>query len=151
AAKINISNVQIKENVPPEPPTTDPVENTLSSEAMDVTIDEVFPRVIEYNVDGKVMNGQTSPVYGLRLNSMLYYPEVNFDKVSDSEAVYTMTVEDKDENLDAELKLSIKVKDNKVIYSFDKITNAADAPIEPVQFADMSFISVTTDDAYAEA
>ncbi|GGJ98298.1 hypothetical protein GCM10007063_20740 [Lentibacillus kapialis] len=151
AAKITISNVTIKEYEMPEPPNTDPVENTISSDAMDVTIDEVFPRVIEYNVDGKVMHGQVSPVYGLYINNMLYYPEVSFEKVSDNEAVYTLSVTNISEKLDAELKLSLKVRNNKVIYSFDKVTNNGSAPIESLQFADMNVISINADNADAKA
>ncbi|MBD1221214.1 endo-alpha-N-acetylgalactosaminidase family protein [Virgibacillus halodenitrificans] len=151
AANVTISNVKITESSAPEAPDTEPIENTLSSDEMEVTIDEVFPRVINYNVDGKVMHGQESPVYGLNINGMLYYPEVAFEKVSDNEAVYTMSVTDLDEKLDAEFKLSLKVEDNKVVYSFDEITNKADAPIETIDFADMNFISVNAEDGDAKA
>ncbi|ASK64334.1 endo-alpha-N-acetylgalactosaminidase [Virgibacillus phasianinus] len=151
AANITISNVSIQEYTPPEPPNTEPVEQTLSSDYMDVTIDEVFPRVIKYNVDDHVMNGQASPVYGLKVNNMLYYPEVSFEKVSDSEAVYTLTVKDEFEGLDATFTLSLKVDNNKVIYSFDEISNKGNAAIETIEFADMNFISVNATETNAKA
>ncbi|GAA0591617.1 hypothetical protein GCM10009001_04670 [Virgibacillus siamensis] len=151
AANITISNVSITEYTPPEPPNTEPVKTTLSSDYMDVTIDEVFPRVIKYKVDDRVMNGQTSPVYGLKVNNMLYYPEVSFEKVSDSEAKYTLKVKDEFAGLDAEFTLSLKVKDNKVVYSFDDITNNGDAAIEKIKFADMNFISVNASQSGAKA
>lgn len=151
AADITISNVSIQEYIPPEPPNTQPKEQTLSSGYMDVIIDEVFPRVMEYNVGDKVMNGQKSSVYGLKVNGMLYYPEVSFEKVSDGEALYTLTVKDEYEDIDAVFEVSLKVKGNKVIYSFEKINNAGKAPIETVEFADMNFISVNSNQTNANA
>src|SRR5699024_11204661 len=123
----------IKEDTPPEPPNTDPVETTIHSDYMDVTIDEVFPRIIDYQVDEKVMHGEEEPVYGLYVNNKLYYPEVDFEKVDENEANYTLTVEDKDEDLDATFTLSVKVDDNNVIYRFDDITNDGDATIETLE------------------
>src|SRR5699024_5364501 len=118
AANITISNVSVEEYIVPDPPETNPVEQVLSSDYMDVTIDETFPRVIEYDVDGKTMAGQETPVYGLKVNDMLYYPEVSFKQISDNEAEYTLAVEDSFEDLDAEFTLSVKVEGNKVIYDF---------------------------------
>ncbi|MTW84374.1 endo-alpha-N-acetylgalactosaminidase [Virgibacillus dakarensis] len=151
AANITISNVSIKEYNPPEPPNKEPIEQTLSSEYMDVTIDEVFPRIIEYNVGDHVMNGQESPVYGLKVNNMLYYPEVSFEKVSDREAVYTLKVKDEFADLDATFTVSLKVDDNKAIYSFEEMNNKGDAAIETVEFADMNFISVDASQTGAKA
>ncbi|QKY70349.1 hypothetical protein [Lentibacillus sp. CBA3610] len=70
------------------PPDTDPVSNTLSSDFMSIEIDEVFPRIMKYDVDGKIMRGQEKSVYGLYINNELYYPDVEFEKVNDSEAIY---------------------------------------------------------------
>ncbi|WP_284036478.1 endo-alpha-N-acetylgalactosaminidase family protein [Neobacillus sp. 114] len=144
AADITISNIKIKEYVPPKAPNTPPIEDTLRSNYMDVVIDEVFPRVIEYRVGDKVMNGQTSPVYGLKVNGVLYYPEVAFEKKSKSEAMYTLKVVDEYENLDAVFKVSLKVQKNKVIYTFEEISNTKSAKIESVEFADLNFISVNS-------
>lgn len=151
AANITISNIKIKEYVPPKGPDTPPVEDTVSSDYMDVIIDQVFPRVIEYRVGDKVMNGQKTPVYGLKVNGALYYPEVSFQKLSKSEALYILKVKDEYENLDAVFKVSLKVKKNKVIYTFEEITNARSAKIETVEFADLNFISVHSDQSNANA
>lgn len=151
AANITISNIDITEIVPPQPPETPAVKDTLSSGYMDVDIDQVFPRVMAYRVGDKVMNGQETPVYGLTVNGMLYYPEVSYEKVSDSEALYTLSVADEDEKLDATFKVSLKVEDNKVLYNFEEIANEASATIETVKFADMNFISVNSDQTDGEA
>lgn len=141
AANITISNVSAQEYTIPEPPDTQPVEETIRSDYMDVKIDKVFPRVMQYRVGDKVMHGQETPVYGLSVNGMLYYPEVAFEKVNDAEALYTMTFKDEFEDLDATVKLSLKVEDNKVIYRFEDIKNAGKASIETIAFQDMNLIS----------
>lgn len=151
AANIKISNIKIKEYVPPKAPDTPTVEDTLSSKYMDVTIDQVFPRVVRYSVGDKVMNGQESPIYGLKVNGTLYYPEVSFKKLGNSKAEYTLKVVDADENLDAIFKVSLKVDHNKVIYQFEKIMNNDSATIETVEFADMNLISVNSDEKNAKA
>lgn len=151
AASLKIANIKIKEIVPPKAPNTPPVLNTISSDYMDVTIDEIFPRVVKYQVGNKVMNGQETPAYGLKVNGLLYYPTVQFTKVSSSEALYTLKVVDEIEDLDASFKVSLKVADNKVIYSFDEIANAGSAKIETVDFADMNFVSVNSNQENAKA
>ncbi|MBY7142847.1 endo-alpha-N-acetylgalactosaminidase [Virgibacillus sp. NKC19-3] len=151
ASNITISNVSMEEYVALEPPETDPEEQVLSSDYMDVTIDETFPRVIDYNVDDKLMTGQETPVYGLKINDMFYYPEISFEKVSDNEAAYTMTVEDSFDDLDVQFTLSLKVEDNHVIYSFEDISNHGEATIEKIEFADMNLISVDSSQAEAHA
>src|SRR5699024_3420831 len=150
-ANITISNVKVEEYDAPNPPETDPVEQVLSSDYMDVTIDETFPRVIKYDVDDKTMSGQESPVYGMKINDMPYYPEVSFEKVSESEAEYTMTVEDSYEDIDAQFTLLLKVEDNKVIYSFEDITNDGDANIEKIEFDDINLISADSSQSDAQA
>lgn len=151
AADITISNIKIKEYVPPKAPDTPPVEDTLSSNFMNVMIDQVFPRVIEYRVGDKVMDGQKSPIYGLKVNGILYYPEVSFEKLNESEALYTLRISDEYENLDAVIKVSLKVQENKVIYTFEEINNAKSAKIESVELADLNFISVNSAQTNAKA
>ncbi|QKY70347.1 endo-alpha-N-acetylgalactosaminidase [Lentibacillus sp. CBA3610] len=65
--------------------------------------------------------------------------------------IYTLSVTDVMEDLDAELKLSLRVNENQVVYKFDEITNDSSANIESLQFADMNFISVNSDDENATA
>lgn len=150
-ANIKFANIKISEIVPEEPPNITPVEATLSSDYMDVVIDEVFPRVIKYKVGDKQMSGQETPVYGLKVNGLLYYPEVKYEKVDDHEARYTLSIKDEYEDLDTIFTLSLKVDNNKVIYRFEDIHNAGDAKIETFEFADMNFISVNSNEEGAAA
>lgn len=86
AANITLANFKLEGIVPPPPPE----EDTLSSEYMDVLIGTYFPRVIEYHVGDKVLDGQETPVEQLKINGELYTPKVRYDKVSDSEAIYKL-------------------------------------------------------------
>ncbi|GHI00391.1 hypothetical protein AM1BK_39330 [Neobacillus kokaensis] len=151
AANITISNIKIKENIPPKAPNTPPIENNISSDYMNVTIDQVFPRVVEYRVGDKVMDGQKTPVYGLKVNGALYYPEVSFKKQSKSEVQYTLKVVDPFENLNAVFKMSLKVEKNKVVYTFDEITNSDSAKIETIEFPNLNLISVNSSQTNAKA
>lgn len=151
AANITISNVTVQEYHAPEPPDTEPILETIQSDYLDVTIDQIFPRVTEYKVGEKVMQGQETPVYGLKVNNVLYYPDVHFEKVSEQEARYTMTFQDEYEDMDASVTVSLKVKDNKVIYQFEEIEDAGDTPIETVAFNDMNLISADASQTDAAA
>ncbi|WP_244933568.1 endo-alpha-N-acetylgalactosaminidase family protein [Neobacillus mesonae] len=151
AANITISNIKIKETEPSKAPSTPPVEDTISSDYMDVAIDQVFPRVIEYRVGNKIMDGQKTPVYGLKVNGNLYYPEVGFKKLSKSEALYTLKVVDQDEGINAVFKLNLRVEKNKVVYTFDEIKNSDKAKIETIEFADLNLISVNSAQTNAKA
>lgn len=150
AADITISNITVVEEVTPDPPTTEPVINNISSDYMDVEIDEIFPRVVEYNVNGKTLVGQDTPSYGIRINGVVYYPDVTFEKVSDSEAEYTMTASNEYEGVDAEIVVSLKVDDNHVVYEFEQVTNQGNAQIEMVEFDQLNFVSVNETETDAE-
>lgn len=150
-ANITISNVKIQEYMPPKPPSEEPVLETLRSDYMNVFVDEVYPRVVKYDVDGKIMHGQETPVYGLKINSMLYYPEVQFEKVSNNEAIYSLHVQDAYEDIDVKMKLSLKVDDNQVIYQVQEVDSKTDVNVETIEFADLNFISVNDTQKDAEA
>lgn len=126
-------------------------ENVINSDYMEVTIDETFPRIIKYDVDDNTMVGQETPVDELKVNDTLYTPDVTFEKVSDDEAEYTMTIKDADEDLDAQFVLSLKVENNQIIYSFEDVNNDGDANIEEIEFADMNVISADSSQDGAEA
>src|SRR5690625_7439941 len=61
-----------------------------------------------------------------------------------------MTVEDSYEDIDAQFTLSLKVENNKAIYSFEDITNDGDANIEKIEFADMNLISADSSQSEAQ-
>ncbi|WP_223805935.1 endo-alpha-N-acetylgalactosaminidase family protein [Ornithinibacillus gellani] len=151
AANITISNVQAEEYVAPTPPDKEPVEATLQSDYMDVTIDENFPRIIQYAVGNHIMVGQETPVHGIKVNNELYYPEVSFEQTNDSEALYTMTFADEYEDIDATVQVSLSVVDNQVVYQFEDIQNAGDAVIETIAFHDLNLISADASQEGAHA
>uniref|UniRef100_UPI003709A9CA endo-alpha-N-acetylgalactosaminidase family protein n=1 Tax=Gracilibacillus timonensis TaxID=1816696 RepID=UPI003709A9CA len=150
-ANITISNIVITEETDVESPETEPVPNTLQSDYMEVTIDEVFPRIIQYQVGDKTLNGQETPTQGIKINGIPYAANVSFEKITDNEAEYVLTVEDADENLDVDLVLSVKVEGNQVIYEFTEVSNQMATTIETIEFANLNFISVNDQEKNATA
>lgn len=80
---------------------------TITSDQMEVLVDEDFPRVIEYHLDGKTMYGQDENISQVKINNQLYTPSVtaqaNGNKVS-----YDMTVAE----LGATIHADLEVKEN---------------------------------------
>lgn len=148
ATAITFSNLKIEGIVPPPPPE----EDTLSSKSMDVLIGTHFPRVIEYRVGDKVLDGQKTAVDQLKINGKLYTPEVKYEKVSKNEAIYKLSINDEhDEGIDAKMIVSLKVVDNNVVFTFDEITNKGEAKISTIDLAGMNFISVNSNQSGAKA
>ena len=67
-------------------------EHTIASETMKAVLDEKFPRVIRYELEGKTMQGQEIPFYVVELNNQQYVPQVTAEFAPDS-ACYHMSVE----------------------------------------------------------
>src|SRR5699024_1956462 len=109
-ANVEISNVVVTPNDAPEKPDTPEDIDTIQSDDMKVEIDKVFPRIKSYEVDGKKLIGQTESAYGLKINGLTNYPEVEYNKVAENEAVYTLDVENELEEFAATFTLSVKVE-----------------------------------------
>src|SRR5699024_9452782 len=119
---------------------------------MDVVIDSYFPRIIRYEVDDKVLDGQETSVNQLEINGKSYTPSVKYDKVSDHEAIYELTVNDEHgEGIIADMTVSLKVDDNKVYVRFEEITQRGEEKIESNELTDKHFISVRSNQTGAEA
>ena len=137
----------------------------LSSEEMDVCVAESFPRVIRYEMKegelaGKVFYGQTEEINTIRINGIdiaLDAGSVNAE-FSENQAVYTMTVKDEENCIDAVITAKLTVEDNIVSFDITDIqNNLTDStvnkygqkvetyPIETIAVPDHSLISVRSD------
>ena len=76
---------------PLEAETSEVTEQTIASEKMTVALDNDFPRVIRYEMDGKTLSGQEKPYYLVGINSKMYRPEVT-SSFTDDTATYHLTV-----------------------------------------------------------
>ena len=125
----------------------------ISSDAMDVMVDTTFPRVMQYTMkpSGKIMYGQTVGINTLRINDIALTPVVT-SAVLDDSAVYTLTVKDEDNDVDAVLTANFLVVDNTLTFTITDVVNNLDDfsyPIQKIEIPNHSLVSVRSTDTNA--
>src|SRR5699024_12271127 len=110
-------NIQLADGIDYEAP------ETLKSDVMEVSIDNAFPRVIGYTLNGKKMLGQTTAVDTITIGSTAIKPEVEFKKDAENEATYKMTLKDEAANIDAVLTATLTVEKNIVTFKITNVVN----------------------------
>ena len=104
-------------------------DDTIASDQMEAMISNTFPQVIGYTMkggedDGKKFYGQTEELTQLEVNKKLVTPKVEYEKVSDSKAVYTMKIDE--QGIKATVTAVLEVKDNALSFDITKIDAAED-------------------------
>lgn len=126
--------------------------NYISSSKMKVKIDESFPRVIEYELEGqKKFYGQPNLISSLVLNGYIYTnpTKVEFEKVADNEAIYKIYITCKSELIESIITLKINVIENIVSYDISNIENHGKSIINSIHIPNLSIISVRSTQASA--
>ncbi|KRF09769.1 endo-alpha-N-acetylgalactosaminidase family protein [Paenibacillus sp. Soil787] len=91
-ADVKIDNI-VYHNVDSLKPTVSNIENiTLVSNKMSVALDGAFPRVIEYNYNGKKMYGQLTPNYYAMVNSTNYNASATVMSKTNTSVTYRVVV-----------------------------------------------------------
>ncbi|GMQ64049.1 hypothetical protein AN2V17_32860 [Vallitalea sp. AN17-2] len=88
-----IDNVKVTEIPPLAPPAIEEKTTIISSEKMDVTVDENFPRVLSYKwkEDGSILHGEDEQLFIMEVNGEQYIPTVTSTIAEDkSSIIYTM-------------------------------------------------------------
>lgn len=108
----------------------------LSSEQMDVYVAENFPSVVRYEMKGdlagKTFYGQTEEINTVKINGT----EVALDaedvetKFEDDKAVYTMTVKDEENHIDAVITAELVVEKNTLAFNITDIKNNLQDEVE---------------------
>lgn len=108
----------------------DPIDDSLAeydsleNENISIEIDTKFPRIKEYTYKGKTMPGNLDYVDTLKVNDVEIKPQVTFEKISNTEALYTMDLKNEEEFIDARLKLKISLEGDYVdIETIDIVNN----------------------------
>ena len=129
---------------------------TLSTAQMDVTLDQNFPRVIKYDMkgdlQGKVMQGQSTVLDSMKVNGETVKPAVTSKKSGNDKAVYTMAVKDDAKHIDAVLTAQITVKDNSLSFDITKVENKLDNakyPVSILEIPNQNLVSVNSTQAGA--
>ena len=96
---------------------------TLQSETLKAIIDTAFPRVKEYELDGKTLTGQVQKIDKMSINGVLVKPEVQYRKIDDKTAEYVMTVRNDDEFINAEITVKLQLVGNEMHFDVTKVVN----------------------------
>ena len=130
---------------------------TLTSDAMTVTLNRHFPSVLQYEMKdgGAIMHGQSEDLRVVEINGhkvTLTDDDVDFHKDGDAKATYTLRVKDAANSIDATLTVEIAVEDNTLDLTVTKVRNNLVAegtavkdeehPIQTISFPNQSLVSV---------
>ena len=96
---------------------------TLQSEQLKAIIDTAFPRVKEYELDGKTLTGQVQKLDKMSINGVLVTPEVQYRKIDDTTAEYVMKVRNDDEFINAEITVKLQLVGNEMHFDVTKVVN----------------------------
>ncbi|MDV5972530.1 UNVERIFIED_CONTAM: YSIRK-type signal peptide-containing protein [Streptococcus canis] len=102
------------------------IYDVIKSDQMSVKIDTSFPRVREYILGDNTLLGQVIAINRLVVNGKLIEPEISYEKVDASTALYTLRAKDSKQFIDATIKLQLKVVGNELHYDMINITNHYD-------------------------
>ena len=115
-------------------------ERTLSSPVMQVTIDDAFPRVIQYKwlADGSVLYGQEDALSTVTINGTDYTPAVTFKQSAAGRARYTL----KFAELNVEMAVEISVTGNTLDFRIVRIVENGREKVKTVEFKNHNLVSV---------
>lgn len=119
-----------------------PVENSIESAKLAVTLDETFPRVIAYRLaeGGAIIYGQEDVLNEIIINDSQYTPAVKFAKTSQDKAIYTMIFDE----IKVRMCISIEVVDNVLNFNITHIEEEGNELVKTVEIPNHSLVSVRT-------
>ena len=129
---------------------------TLQSETLRAVIDTAFPRVKEYELDGKTLTGQVQKLDKISINGTLVTPEVQYRKIDATTAEYVMTVKNDDEFINAEITVRLQLVGNEMHFDVTKVVNKNNVEmgkpvdnikklIQTIEFPGNTLVSVGSD------
>lgn len=125
---------------------------TLTNDAMNVTVDAKFPRVIKYNLaNGDVVYGQTKTLNTIRINGVDL--TVDPEKVVTTEAAdkvtYKFPLKSADNTIDMEMTCELVIDNNTLAFNITEIKNNLDSQVNPIlkiYIPQHSLVSVNAND-----
>ena len=115
-------------------------ESTIQSEEMTVTMDQDFPRVIRYELEGTTVTGQETAVHEVEINNTVYQPEVTAD-FSGEKAVYHVNVKELGMSFDT----VFSVKGNVLTMKIQNVKEG-DTKLYTLNFPGHSLVSMSSKD-----
>lgn len=99
------------------------VYDELTSDTMTAVIDKAFPRIKEYKLGEDTLPGQVRPINIVKINNIAIQPVVSYRKVDEQTGLYTMTLKNDAEKIDAEIQVQLKVSGNELHFDVVSIKN----------------------------
>ena len=97
--------------------------DTIQSTVLKAVIDQAFPRVKEYVLNGNKLPGQVQPINKVVINKHAVTPEVTYKKVNATTAEYEMKLRDEPNLINADMTVRLQVVDNQLHFDVTKIVN----------------------------
>lgn len=145
ANSIRVDNLKIMEKVELALSDREEVPITIQSSEMEVTMDEAFPRVITYRMNGKTLLGGQQKAYGVKLNNTLRYPVVNCEKISDKELNYSLLFP----TVGVTLKLKYAVNGSQLRMDVTDVIETGSFRVQTIEFENSALVSTKSGDPKA--
>ena len=97
--------------------------DTIQSKVLKAVIDQAFPRVKEYTLNGHTLPGQVQQLKKILVNNHDITPEVTYKKINDTTAEYLMKLRDEKNFINADMTVRLQVVDNQLHFDVTKIVN----------------------------
>lgn len=138
---------------PPEVPVDPDRETvTLTNDAMNVTVDAKFPRVIKYDLaNGNVVYGQTKTLDTIRINGvdLTVDPETVVTTEAADKVTYKFPLKSEDNTIDMEMTCELVIENNTLAFNITEIKNNLDSQVNPIlkiYIPQHSLVSVNAND-----
>ena len=97
--------------------------DTIQSKVLKAVIDQAFPRIKEYSLNGHTLPGQVQQFNKVFINKHEVTPEVTYKKINETTAEYLMKLRDDAHLINAEMTVRLQVVDNQLHFDVTKIVN----------------------------
>lgn len=135
--------------------------DTIQSTVLKAVIDQSFPRVKEYVLNGNKLSGQVQPINQVVINKHAVTPEVTYKKVNATTAEYDMKLRDEKNLINADMTVRLQVVDNQLHFDVTKIVNHNQVTpgqkidderklLSSISFLGNALVSVSSDQAGAK-
>ena len=135
--------------------------DTIQSKVLKAVIDQAFPRVKEYTLNGHTLLGQVQQLKKILVNNHEITPEVTYKKINDTTAEYLMKLRDEKNFINSDMTVRLQVVDNQLHFDVTKIVNHNQVTpgqkidderklLSSINFLGNSLVSVSSDQAGAK-
>jgi len=141
-----ISALQVTAGIYDRPTNGKTVNENIESKILKVTIDPLFPRIIQYNwkSNGYIIYGQEDLLTQVKINGQLFSPKVAFSKTRDL-ANYLMEIPE----IGVIINIQLKVVKNVVEFKVTKISETGTYKISTFEIPNQNLISVRSNQSGA--